>query len=70
MLQQTNLYRNVSTEEKLAEGFVTVEHTYELLDQMHKVCSHSIAKDELVNLASSVFCENYSLWGNMIMGSS
>ncbi|MBO0590884.1 hypothetical protein I2486_05630 [Cellulophaga sp. E16_2] len=47
-----------------------MEHNYELLDEMHKVCSHSIAKDELGNLASSVFYENYSLWGNMIMSSS
>ncbi|AIZ40721.1 GNAT family N-acetyltransferase [Cellulophaga baltica] len=50
-LQQENLYRNVSNEEKLAEGFLTVEHTLQLLDQMGKVCSHTIAKDEQGNLA-------------------
>ncbi|WP_052085231.1 hypothetical protein [Cellulophaga sp. E6(2014)] len=50
-LQQENLYRNVSNEEKLAEGFLTVEHTLQLLDQMGKVCSHTIAKDDQGNLA-------------------
>ena len=29
-LQLENLYRNVSNEEKLAEGFLTVEHTLQL----------------------------------------
>ena len=50
-LQQENLYRNVSNEEKLAEGFVTVEHSYELLKEMNDVCPHTIAIDDQGNLA-------------------
>jgi len=50
-LQQENLYRNVSNEEKLAEGFVTVEHSYELLKEMNDVCPHKIAIDDQGNLA-------------------
>ncbi|MFI8604781.1 GNAT family N-acetyltransferase [Cellulophaga baltica] len=50
-LQQENLYRNVSNEEKLAEGFVTVEHSYELLKEMNDVCQHTIAIDDQGNLA-------------------
>ncbi|WP_158974687.1 GNAT family N-acetyltransferase [Cellulophaga sp. L1A9] len=51
VLQQANLYRNVSNEEKLAEGFVTVEHSFELLKEMNDVCPHTIAIDEQGNLA-------------------
>ncbi|MBO0590886.1 GNAT family N-acetyltransferase [Cellulophaga sp. E16_2] len=51
VLQQANLYRNVSTEEKLAEGFLTVEHSLELLKEMNDVCPHTIAIDEQGNLA-------------------
>lgn len=43
-LQQANLYKNVSEEEKIGEGFVTVEHTFEVLKAMNDVCPHTIAK--------------------------
>lgn len=44
-LQKMNLRLAVSELEKVHEGFVTVEHTYELLEQMNSVCAHIIAKD-------------------------
>jgi ribosomal protein S18 acetylase RimI-like enzyme len=44
-LQQKNLYVNVPDEVKEKEGFVTVCHTYDILEKMHRVCPHIIAKD-------------------------
>jgi len=44
-LQQKNLYRNVPEEIKEKEGFVTVYHTLDILDRMHRVCPHIVAKD-------------------------
>ncbi len=44
-LQQANLWANVSPEEKEKDGFVTVEHNFEILNQMNEVCPHIIAKD-------------------------
>lgn len=44
-LQQANLWTNVSLEEKEKDGFVTVEHTFDILQQMNKVYPHVIAKD-------------------------
>jgi predicted GNAT family N-acyltransferase len=44
-LQLQNSSQNISAEEKLQEGFVTVQHTVALLEQMNSACAHIIAKD-------------------------
>ncbi|MBP6181965.1 GNAT family N-acetyltransferase [Flavobacterium sp.] len=44
-LQLQNGAQNITTEEKLQEGFVTVQHTVALLEQMNTACAHIIAKD-------------------------
>lgn len=44
-LQKKNSPSNLSLEEKVQEGFVTVTHTLELLTRMNLVCPHIIAKD-------------------------
>ena len=44
-LQLQNSSQNISSEEKLQEGFVTVQHTIALLEQMNSACAHIIAKD-------------------------
>lgn len=44
-LQKENLVNKLSLEEKKKEGFVTVSHTLEVLEQMNIKCSHIIAKD-------------------------
>ena len=42
-LQQRNLPKNISQEESTKEGFVTVEHTMDMLKAMNDVCGHIIA---------------------------
>ncbi|KIA86827.1 GNAT family N-acetyltransferase [Flavobacterium sp. AED] len=44
-LQLQNSSQNITSEEKLQEGFVTVQHTIALLEQMNSACAHIIAKD-------------------------
>lgn len=44
-LQLQNSSQNITSEEKLQEGFVTVQHTVALLQQMNTACAHIIAKD-------------------------
>ena len=44
-LQLQNSSQNISSEEKLQEGFVTVQHSVALLEQMNYACAHMIAKD-------------------------
>ena len=44
-LQLHNSSQNISSEEKLQEGFVTVQHSVALLEQMNYACAHIIAKD-------------------------
>jgi GNAT superfamily N-acetyltransferase len=44
-LQLQNNTENISSEEKLQEGFVTVQHSVALLEQMNSACAHIIAKD-------------------------
>lgn len=44
-LQLQNSSQNITYEEKLQEGFVTVQHTVTLLEQMNSACAHIIAKD-------------------------
>ena len=45
-LQQRNLPTALSYEERAKEGFVTVCHTYDILQQMNSVCPHILAKDK------------------------
>ena len=45
-LQLQNSSQNITSEEKLQEGFVTVQHSVALLEQMNSACAHIIAKDE------------------------
>ena len=44
-LQQENLPENLSTSERVAEGFVTVKHTLNILKVMNESCPHTIAVD-------------------------
>lgn len=44
-LQKRNLPSGISKEEAKSEGFVSVHHTLELLQQMNEICPHTIAKD-------------------------
>ncbi len=44
-LQKANLKPQLQTEEQLREGFVTVAHTFDLLQSMNDVCPHILAKD-------------------------
>ncbi len=44
-LQRANLPRQLSAEQIAAEGFVTVEHTLDLLKRMHAVAPSIVARD-------------------------
>nr|WP_299342271.1 GNAT family N-acetyltransferase [Allomuricauda sp.] len=44
-LQQKNLRKNISQEEMHNQGFLTVEHSFELLSEMNEVCGHVIATE-------------------------
>jgi hypothetical protein len=44
-LQQQNLYKNIDSDTQALQGFVTVEHTFELLKQMNEAIPQIIAKD-------------------------
>lgn len=44
-LQKANLSRSLSPGEAAAEGFVTVDHSFEQLKQLHDIAPHIIAKD-------------------------
>ncbi len=44
-LQQANLEANITSEELASQGFVTVEHNYDLLSAMNDPYPHIIAKD-------------------------
>lgn len=45
-LQKSNFALSISPKEKIEEGFVTVQHTIELLEKMNHACAHVIAKQE------------------------
>lgn len=45
-LQFQNISTNFTIEEQQQEGFVTVQHSLELLEQMNIACAHIIAKDD------------------------
>ncbi|QNM84929.1 GNAT family N-acetyltransferase [Polaribacter pectinis] len=55
-LQSKNLPNDLSSNEKKKEGFVTVQHTLDVLEKMHKVCPHTIAKfnNKVVGYAMSM----------------
>lgn len=44
-LQQQNLPQHLSVDERLREGFVTVEHSFDVLKMMNKECPHTLAVD-------------------------
>lgn len=44
-LQKANLPKVLSKKEIAKEGFVTIAHSFDLLDAMNKVCPHIIAKE-------------------------
>ena len=44
-LQRRNLPGSVSAAEQKTEGFVTVQHDFEILKAMHDTCPHILAKD-------------------------
>ncbi|GAB3234020.1 GNAT family N-acetyltransferase [Algoriphagus aestuariicola] len=44
-LQKENLPQNISQAEKAAQGFVTVNHSFEQLAEMNAIAPHLIAKD-------------------------
>ena len=50
-LQRMNLKSAISIEEMQHEGFVTVEHDFELLKRMNDYCPHIIAKDNEIVIA-------------------
>ncbi|SNY94702.1 GNAT family N-acetyltransferase [Flagellimonas pacifica] len=43
LLQQHNLPKNLTDEEKECEGFLTVEHSLEILKEMNDECGHIVA---------------------------
>lgn len=43
-LQEANLRHLISEEEKQKEGFVTLQHDFDMLKKMNDACAHSIAK--------------------------
>ena len=42
-LQQQNLPKNLSPDEMSKDGFLTVEHSFELLKEMNDICPHILA---------------------------
>jgi len=60
VLQQENLRRNVPIDEQISDGFVTVEHQYDLLWKMNNAAQTIIAKNsaaELVGYALTMLSE-------------
>ncbi len=44
-LQKENLIQNISEEEKKSQGFVMVQHSYDIMESLHSIEPHIIAKD-------------------------
>lgn len=55
-LQQINSPESISEEESIREGFVTAQHSFEILKQMNDLCAHTIAmhNDKVVGYALSM----------------
>lgn len=45
-LQKQNLSKNITSEERENQGFVTVDHDFEILEKLHFPNPHSIAKKD------------------------
>ncbi len=45
ILQQKNLFTELETTESIIEGFVTVQHTFDILKRMNRACRHIIVSD-------------------------
>src|SRR3954462_15894603 len=45
-LQQSNLARNLDEQERAEQGFVTVEHTLDVLRRMHAIVPSIVAQDD------------------------
>lgn len=45
-IQQQNMVKGLSQDEVLKEGFITVGHTFDILQKMNAACPHIIAKEE------------------------
>lgn len=45
-LQKSNLPKNLNPEEIQTQGFVTVDHSYDLLKKMNDIEKHIIAKEQ------------------------
>ena len=58
-LQKKNLAPNLSREETLSQGFVTVNHSLEMLEIMHRLAPSIIIKDngKVVAYALTMLCE-------------
>ena len=59
-LQQENLRRNVPADEQISDGFVTVEHQFDVLQRMNNAAETIIAKNsdgELVGYALTMLTE-------------
>ncbi len=58
-LQKKNLVTNISKEEMQSQGFVTVNHSMEMLEMMHKLAPSIIIKDDdrVVAYALTMLCE-------------
>lgn len=58
-LQKQNLIRNLSKEEIQSQGFVTVDHSLEMLEKMHQLAPSVIIKDQeqVVAYALTMLCE-------------
>jgi len=56
LLQQTNLPKNLTEQEKTKQGFLTVEHSFEILKEMNEMCKHTlaIAENRVVGYALSM----------------
>lgn len=55
-LQRINLFANISDEEKLHQGFLTLQHSFEILKKMNDACAHCVAKEngKIVGFALSM----------------
>ncbi|GAA4268613.1 GNAT family N-acetyltransferase [Hyunsoonleella aestuarii] len=45
-LQQANKIESISKEERISQGFVTVNHSFDILKAMNGACAHIIAKSD------------------------
>ncbi|MBC7884049.1 MAG: GNAT family N-acetyltransferase [Saprospiraceae bacterium] len=58
-LQRANLRFTQSEDEEMNQGFVTVQHDFDLLSQMNEMTAHIIAKDEGKVVGYALAMPNY-----------